>query len=152
MRNNPDSPRTQLANAETASDEIARLRGERDRVIATLLDTREVLAQTRRKLSLAIEAANQRVFAAEQRVLAVESSVFWRASRPLRRLSGKLPAAVRANIARAMRLALWTVSQRLRTRLRERAMQTQVKTMVSPSEPAGPLPASLQPPIPLHET
>ena len=141
MRHNTDSLRTQLANAETAAhEEIIRLRGERDRAIVTLLDTRDALAQARKELNLA-----------DQRVFGMENSTFWRASRPLRRLSALLPATVRINIVRVARLAWWTISLQLHTRLRERAIRIKAKTMASPSEPVGPLPARWQPPIPLHE-
>ncbi len=54
------------------------------------------------------------------RLRMVETSTFWRASAPLRRLSTRLPASSRRTMRRAARLAWWSVTLRLPSRLSER--------------------------------
>jgi ubiquinone/menaquinone biosynthesis C-methylase UbiE/glycosyltransferase involved in cell wall biosynthesis len=148
-----------------AREEIARLRVERDRSIGALSDTRGALAQARRDLDLAREAADRLAAGLRRemhtltlRALAVENSTFWRATGPLRRLSNRLPAGVRANMARTARLMWWTVSLQLRSRLRERAARiieeraAEAARVTALSQQADTLLVSAQNPRPLHET
>jgi len=115
MTDNPDSLSAERANAEAAAnEEIVRLRAERDRAIAALTDTCAALAQARKDFKIAFAVT-------KQPVIAMENSIFWKASGPLRRLSSRLPASLRTNFTRAVRLIWWAVSLQLPRRLRERA-------------------------------
>ncbi len=130
-------------------DSVSLLSGERDkaraqrdealselgRLTTALSDTRRSSEQYRTESDRAIAVLQEDLAGKEQiaaglradldelskRIQTIQDSTFWRATGPARRLSSKLPGTLRANMARAARLAWWTVSLQLGTRLRERA-------------------------------
>jgi Glycosyltransferase 61 len=136
-----------LAAETAARSEVERRAVELRRALAAETAARATAERTTADLEQARAAEALQRAEAEQRAAAIERAAYWRATHPLRTLTGRLPPGLRRLIRRGAKLAWWTVTLRLPSKIRAR--RSHGSTAIARTEEPEQLPAlAVDPEVP----
>jgi hypothetical protein len=110
----------QLRAAETAGQDAQRVANEQQ----SLLGERE--AQLR-AAEAALQDAHTQIIKAERRAEVIENATFWRVTYPLRRMITRWPTGLRRAVRGTAKLAWWSLTLRLPSKLRQRRALLQTR-------------------------